>query len=135
MRKYPIQIIGIICWLPSHNPNGQRFKFKPAQNFLAITRFTRNLSGPDLNLSGPGLETLVNYSPYPENQWDCFKVRLYYRNLEGKKDDEIEKLIKYSDILIMEGYKVIAICRNLSVSGPSSGNMDGNWDSDAGRIR
>lgn len=116
MEKYPVQFIGVICWLPPHNPNRQRFL--PSENFVAIARFTSDLSGPVL-------EARVNYSPFPLSQNECFKVRLHYRVLEGK-DAEIKRLARYTEILIMDGHRVIAVCRNISVPD-SQINIDDEW--------
>jgi len=121
MKRYPIQIIGTIYWLPPHKPDKPRFQFSPAKEFRAIGIFTSDLSGLVR-------EALINYSPYPECQSDCFKVRLWYWTLEGKYD-EMKKLSKNSEILIMDGSRVIAVCRNLSVPGPSAGYIDDDWNS------
>ncbi|MBI9047485.1 MAG: hypothetical protein JEZ06_23570 [Anaerolineaceae bacterium] len=117
MKKRNIQIIGTICWLPPHKPNRKRFP--PDFPFLAIGRFTSDLSGDVL-------ETYVNYSPSCENDNSCFKVRLHYRTLEGKKE-ELEKKVKNSEVLIMDAYKVIAVCRNLSIPD-DVGFIDDNWE-------
>jgi hypothetical protein len=116
MGKYPVQFIGVICWLPPHKPDRQRFP--PGEQFTAIARFTSDLSGPVL-------EARVNYSPFPLSQEDCFEVRLHYHTLINK-DDEIKRLARYTEILIMDGHRVIAVCRNISVPN-SPIDIDDDW--------
>lgn len=116
MKHKFAHFIGVICWLPPHRPGKERFL--PGVNFTAIARFTSDLSGPVL-------EADINYSPFPLLDDICFKVRLHYRTLEGK-NDEIKRLARYTEILIMDAHKVIAVCRNLSVPG-SQINMAEEW--------
>jgi hypothetical protein len=116
MQKYPTHFIGIICWLPTHRIGKKRFP--PSLNFTAIARFTSDLSGPTL-------EADINYSPFPVVDDGCFKVRLYYRTLVGK-NDEIKRLARYTEILIMDGHKVIAVCRNISLPD-SPISIDDEW--------
>src|SRR5574340_1818809 len=105
MKPVFAQFTGVICWLPPHRPGKERFF--PGVNFTAIARFTSDLSGHVL-------EADINYSPFPIVNDICFKVRLYYHNLRGQ-DDEINRLSRYTEILIMDAHKVIAVCRNISV--------------------
>ena len=121
MKTHPVHFVGVICWLPPHNPDRQRFQ--PSANFVAIARFTSDLSGPVL-------EAGINYSPFPLQQKECFKVRLHYRTLVGKNLDEIKKLARYTEILIMDGHRVIAVCRNISVPD-SQINLDDEWPAEA----
>jgi len=116
MEKYPTHFIGVICWLPPHKPG--RNRFPPSERFLAIARFTSNLSGPVL-------EAYVNYSPFPLDGNTCFDVRLHYRTLEGNIE-QIRQLAKYTEILIMDSYKVIAVCRNISTPDHTI-SMDDVW--------
>lgn len=116
MNTHPVHFVGVICWLPPHNPDRERFQ--PGETFVAIARFTSNLSGPVL-------EAGVNYSPIPLAQGECFKVRLHYRTLEGKSD-EIKRLARYTEILIMDGHRVIAVCRNISIPD-SKINLEDEW--------
>ncbi len=120
MKEYPVQFVGVICWLPPHNPDRQRFS--PGKSFVAIARFTSDLSGPVL-------EARVNYSPFPLSQNECFKVRLHYRVLKGK-DAEIRRLARNTEVLIMDAYKVIAVCRNISVP-VSQIDVDDEWASES----
>lgn len=105
MENHPVHFIGVICWLPPHKPEKQRFP--PGETFLAIARFTSDFSGPVL-------EARINYSQFPLLQDACYRVRLHYRTLEGKCD-EIKKLARYTEILIMDGHRVIAVCRDISI--------------------
>lgn len=116
MKKYPAQFIGVICWLPPHRPGKERFL--PGVNFTAIARFTSDLSAPVL-------EADINYSPFPLLDDVCFRVRLHYRRLVGK-EDEIKRLARYTEILIMDGHRVIAVCRNISVPD-SQINLEDEW--------
>ena len=119
MMPYIAHFIGVICWLPPHRPEKPRFL--PGVNFTAIARFTSHLEGPVL-------EANINYSPYALQDDVCFKVRLHYHALEGK-EDEMKRLAKYTEILIMDAHKVIAVCRNISI--PSSQvNMTDEWTPD-----
>jgi len=120
MGKYPAQFIGVICWLPPHRPGKQRFQ--AGQAFLAIARFTSDLSGPVL-------EARVNYSPFLLPQESCFRVRLHYRTLVDK-NNEIKRLARYTEILIMDGHRVIAVCRNISVPN-SPLDIDDEWTSES----
>jgi hypothetical protein len=120
MKNYPAHFIGIICWLPLHKI--ERARFSSGQGFVAVARFTSNLSGPVL-------EALVNYSPIPELLNGCYKVRLHFRTLDGK-EDEIRKLAKNTEILIMDAYKVIAVCRNISLPNFPVINMNDEWSSE-----
>lgn len=106
MNTHPVHFVGVICWLPPHNADRRRFQ--PGEPFVAIARFTSNLSGPVL-------EAGINYSPIPSlAQGECFKVRLHYRTLEGKSDEN-KRLARHTEILIMDGHRVVAVCRNISV--------------------
>jgi hypothetical protein len=50
----------------------------------------------------------------------------YLVTLEGR-GDEIPKLAKNTEALIMDAYKVIAVCRNISLPDFLAGNMDEEW--------
>jgi len=119
MEKYPIHIEGIICWLPPHTKG--RSRFSPNKYFVALARFTSNLRGPDR-------EAIVSYSPYlcDEDQKDCFNVRLHFFSLR-KKENEIKKLIKNSELILMDSYIVIAVCRNLILPKANSLFLDDEW--------
>lgn len=118
MKNYPVHLIGLIYWLPPHT--SERLRFPPNQGFVAVSRFTSNLFGP-------ALEALVSYAPFPVLQTECYKVRFHFRTLEGK-EDEITKLTKNTEVLIMDAYKVIAVCRNISLPDLPLSNMNDEWD-------
>jgi hypothetical protein len=116
MKNFPVHLNGIICWLPVHRSG--KIRFAPSQKFLAIGIFTSDFSTPMI-------EVVVNYSPFQESNMECYKVRLFFRTLEGRQN-EIKRLAKNSEILIMDAYKVIAVCRNISI--PDSKQMiDDEW--------
>lgn len=115
-----VHFIGVICWLPPHRPEKPRFR--PGVSFTAIARFTSDLDGPVW-------EANINYSPFPLQNDVCYKVRLHYHALQGK-EDEIKRLARYTEILIMDAHKVIAVCRNISVSS-SQVNMTDEWTPDS----
>jgi hypothetical protein len=116
MKNFPVQFTGTICWLPTHRPG--KIRFPPAYKFLAAAKFTSDFSAPDM-------DAVVSYSPFQESSAECYKVRLYFRLLEGR-EDEIRRLAKNTEILIMDAYKVIAVCRNISLS-ESKQMMDDEW--------
>ncbi len=116
MKNSPVHFTGIICWLPTHRVG--KIRFPPDNKFLAIAKFTSDFSAPDM-------DAVVSYSPFPESNAECYKVRLYFRLLEGR-EDEIKRLGRNSEIMIMDAYKVIAVCRNISI--PTSKQlMDDPW--------
>lgn len=119
MDKRPAQFLGVIYWLIPHKPGKKRFP--PSVNFTAIARFTSNLSGPVL-------EADVNYSPFPIFEDTLFRVRLHFHTLVGK-NDEIKRLARYTEILVMDGHKVIAICRDITLPLESI-YIDDQWNSE-----
>jgi hypothetical protein len=116
MKNYPVHLVGTIYWLPPHKQG--RVKFPPGHKFIAIARFTSDLSGSTL-------EAVVSYSPFQEDDIECYQVRLSYRML-GEHKEELERLAKNTEILIMDAYRVIAVCRDIAI--PQSGLMiDDEW--------
>src|SRR5258707_575970 len=99
MKNYPVHLIGMIFWLPLHTPG--RIRFPPNYKFIAIARFTSDFSAPVV-------EAVVNYSPFQEANIEGYKVRLSFRTL-GEHKNELARLAKNSEILIMNSYKVIAV--------------------------
>ncbi len=116
MKNSPVHFTGIICWLPTHRPG--KIRFPPDYKFLAVAKFTSDFSAPDM-------DAVVSYSPFQESNTECYKVRLYFRLLE-EREDEIRRLARNSEILIMDAYKVIAVCRNITVPEPHQ-MMDDVW--------
>jgi hypothetical protein len=116
-KKFPIHLNGVICWLPPHKPG--RVKFPPNASFRAMAMFTSDLSF--------ATDGVVNYSPFPLNdQVSCFEVRLSFPFL-ANPIDEIRRLSKNSEILIMDAYKVIAVCRNIALPEKPAENVDDEW--------
>lgn len=119
MKTNQAHFVGVICWLPAHKPERQRFQ--AGEIFVAIARFTSDLAGPVREAS-------INYSPISlSTVGECFDVRLHFRTLEGRRD-EIEKLARYTEILIMDGHKVIAVCRNIIIPN-SKIYLEDEWQS------
>src|SRR5690242_16282440 len=116
MKNSPVHFTGIICWLPAHRVGKTRFP--PDYKFLSLAKFTSDFSAPDM-------DAVVSYSPIQESNPECYKVRLYFRLLEGR-EDEIKRLARNSEIIIMDSYKVIAVCRNISIPA-SKQMMDAPW--------
>ena len=109
-------MIGVICWLPPHKPDRKRFP--PAVNFRAFSKFTSKFPAPDV-------DALVNYSPYPiDDQNTCFNVRLHYAFLE---ENEIKRLIKYCEVILMDSYQVIAVCRNIALPDKKNIFLEDEW--------
>lgn len=117
MKNYPVHFTGLIYWLPPHKV--ERIRFPPGQGFVAVARFTSDLSGPVR-------EALVSYSPISVLLHEYYEVRLHFRTLNGH-ENEARKLAKNTEILIMDSYKVIAVCRNLSVPDFGSVYMNDEW--------
>jgi len=115
---YPVHLQGTICWLPPHRPDKKRFA--PGINFRALAGFTGDYSGPYMTV-------LVNYSYAPiGNSLDCNKVRLHFGVLNGN-NDEIKRLSKNCEVLILEAYKVIAVCRDIHAADSGNGTMEAEW--------
>ena len=91
-------------------------RFDPATNFRALARFTSHFS--------LAFTVVVNFSPNLMKDGQCHRVRL---NLAFAKWSDIEKLSHNSEVLIMDSYKVIAVCRNLTVVEPNAGKMGDSW--------
>ena len=118
VKSFPVHVIGDICWLPPHKPNQNRFP--PAINFRALAKFTSNYSAPDMT-------ALVNYSPVEvSDQNKCFKVRLYFSFLEGK-EGTIRQLTRNCEVILLDSYKVIAVCRNISLPDTENIFLEDEW--------
>jgi hypothetical protein len=114
-EEFPIHLIGGICWLPPEKSNQ---KIKPPNTvFRALGKFTSNLI--------ISTTVLVNYSPIALSEsWRCYKVRLNFAFLS---QNEVERLMINTEVLIMDGYKVIAICRNIRRPILENSKMDDEW--------
>lgn len=73
------------------------------------------------------MTALVNYSPYPlDNFANVFEVRLHFAFLEERKA-EIDRLSKECEVLLVDAYMVIAVCRNISVPESPNQYLDDVW--------
>jgi len=111
-NDYSINLIGKICWMPPHRTDKPRFP--PATIIRALAKFTSNFE--------PSYTIIVSYSPVVDQ--DCCDVRLSF---PFGIIEEIKRLANRSELLIMDGYKVIAVCRNLAVP-EKSGQISDSWD-------
>jgi hypothetical protein len=115
IEKYPIQLFGQVFRLPSENSENKRFP--PGKIFRIDARFTSNF--------GAAYIVLFNYSPQLIKDKACYKVRLCFPRWQL---DEVEKLSHNSEVILMDGYKVFAVCRNISVNKDGIGGMEDSWD-------
>ena len=105
MKKMPIHVLADTYWLPPHNPESS--KIPPNTNFRTICFFTSDLS--------QGWTAEINCSKKPGlDQLNFCSIRLFFYALDERRD-EIRRLSQSAEILITEGYKIIGICRNLSI--------------------
>jgi hypothetical protein len=116
MKNFPVHFTGVICWLPTHR--AEKLKFPPNYKFLTMAKFTSDLSAADL-------DAVVSFSPYQTFNTECYNVRLYFNTLEGH-EDELRRLGRNSEIILMDAYKVIAVCRNIAIP-ESQQMMDDPW--------
>jgi hypothetical protein len=116
MTKKSVHVIGVICWLPPHKP--ERPRFPPGESFRALGVFTSDHSS--------AWTLAFNYSPILlEGQHDCYQVRLNFASLDEKRD-EIKRLSKNAEVIIQDGYKVVAVCRNIQMPEIET-FMDSPW--------
>ena len=113
-ENLPIHLMGEIYLLPPYMQ--ERSRLASNTNFRALARFTSDFS--------LAFTIVVNFSPDLMKDRQCHRVRL---NLAFAKWSDIEKLSHNSEVLIMDSYKVIAVCRNLTVVEPNAGKMGDNW--------
>ena len=112
-EEFPIHLVGKIFWLPPHRP--EKLPFPPEVIFRALAKFTSDFT--------PSHTVLVSYSSTMSEQ-GFQDVRL---NITFGKVDDIQELAKNSELLIMDGYKVIAVCRNLTFVARSGNHMGDSW--------
>jgi hypothetical protein len=114
MNNFPVQLIGTIYWLPSHKPG--RIQFPPDTIFRVSVRFTSDFS--------PSFSAVVRYSSK-----SCATggnpVRLSFPFVEGL--NRLTELTRNSEILLIDGYKVIAVCRELKLY-TGNAKMGDAWD-------
>jgi hypothetical protein len=113
-EKSPIHLLGRVYWLPSHHP--ERPSFYPGVNFRAYGKITT-----DFDLS---YTVLINYSPQTDDQ-GFNKVRV---NIPIASQEDISRITRHSEIIILEGPRVVAVCRNLYPPRESDGKMGDRWD-------
>jgi hypothetical protein len=117
-KNFPVHFLGVIHWLPPYKPDRKRFPSKT--NFRALAKFTSDFSMQEMTV-------LVNYSPFPvDNSNNDFDVRLHFDFLEGE-NNEISRLCKKCEVLIMDAYMVIAVCRNISLPKSPNQYLDDVW--------
>jgi hypothetical protein len=116
-KQFPVHLLGVIHWLPPYRSERKRFPAKT--NFRALVKFTSDFSLQEMT-------ALVNYSPYPLDNSNDFEVRLHFAFLEEKKD-EIDRLSKKCEVLLLDAYMVIAVCRNISVPESPNQYLDDVW--------
>ena len=105
MKKMPIHIIADVHWISPHIP--KYFETFSPGNFRIPSFFTSDFS--------IGWTVEVNPSKVSlADQADWYPVRLFFYALDEKRD-EIKRLSKNANLLIMAGYEVIAVCRNLRI--------------------
>jgi len=100
MENFSVQLLGVIHWLPSHKPG--RVQFPPDTPFRISVRFTSDFA--------PIYSAVVIYLLGPDTSGRN-PVRLSFP-FENK--NRIAELARNSEILLMDGYKVIAVCRELT---------------------
>ena len=118
-KKMPVHILADIYWLPTHNP--ERSENFPPNGFRTLSFFTSDFS--------TGWTVHINYSKDSlQGQANCYRVRLFFYFLDEKRD-ELKRLTKNAEVLIMDGFKVIAVCRNLRIPKADI-YMDSLWTND-----
>jgi len=116
MKKMPVHILADVYWLPSHNPDS--FRIPTDSSFRTVSFFTTDFS------SGWTAEITSSKTPLP-NQTGFYPVRLFFYALDEKRN-EIKRLSNKAELLIMAGYEVIAVCRNLRIPETEI-YMDAPW--------
>lgn len=100
MKNMEVYLTGIITWvLTSKSPSP---KFNPNEIFRALAKFSSDWK--------PSLTVVVNYSPYPLLRKNTYQVRLSFPFFDRA---EVVTLSKSSDLIILDSYKVLAICKEL----------------------
>lgn len=103
MANNTVHLIGDIYWMPPHKPEKPRMP--PNESFRALSFFTSDNS--------TGWTVTLNYSPISlEGQESFYKVRLNFAFLDDKRD-KLKRLSKNTEIIIQDGFRVIAVCRNI----------------------
>lgn len=112
-NEFPIHILGKIFWLPPHRPG--KPLFPPETSFRALAKFTSDFS--------PSYTVLASYSSLVSEQ-GFHEVRI---NVTFGKVDDIQRLTKNSELIILDGYKVIAVCRDLNFAAFNGNQIDDPW--------
>jgi hypothetical protein len=113
-ENYPIHLTGSIYWLPSHRPGKPRF---PTETIIrALAKFTADFT--------PSYTVLISYSSTISSQ-GLYEVRLSFPFGDV---DVIRRQFSKSELLIMDAYKVIAVCRDLNDKVRSGAKMDDSWE-------
>lgn len=98
MNTLFVQITAEIVWILDE----YREKFQPGKAFKSYAKFTSNFSS--------SFTAVVSYYGTIDGQLQFHKVRLSF---PFAMDEEIKNLSRNTEILLLDAYKVYAICRNV----------------------
>src|SRR5574340_115935 len=112
-KEFPIHLLGNIFWLPPHRP--EKPLFPPETSFRTLAKFTSDF--------GPSHTALVSYSSII-SEYGFHEVRI---NITFGKIDDIQSLEKNSELILLNGYQVIAVCRDLLLVAFNGNRMDDPW--------
>lgn len=113
MEDLEAHLTGIIYWVSPHKTLGK--KFVPGKSYRALAKLTF-----DWDLS---YTVSFNFAPYPVYTKNSNFVRL---SLPFVEDEKIFAKCKQADVVILDGYSVIAICKELEVA-PLGTHMGDDW--------
>ena len=111
----PTQLFGQVCWLPSHTPGKQ--KFLPKIVYRVGAKFTSNINYD--------FSVLVSYSEFDQEKNGCYPVRLYFPFLDW---GQVEKFSYNAEVLLMDGFMIIGVCRNLIFNTKKNGSLGDTWN-------
>lgn len=112
-EDFPVHIVGRIYWLPPHKLAKPLFTAETVHR--ALGKFTSDFT--------VAYTVLFSYSSSTLEQ-GFHNVRLNFTFCESTL---LHKLVKNSEILIMDGFKVIAVCRNLTIIENPIEKMGDRW--------
>lgn len=112
MEDFTIQLIGEICWFI---PN-EKERFPPGHVFRAFAKFTSDFN--------PSFSVVMNYFPFEQAKNVGYQVRLSF---PFAQEFEIQKLASRTEIIILDGYKVLAICRQIQLIDDNKKKMGDPW--------
>lgn len=109
----PVHLTGKIFWLPPHRPEKPLFSAETI--YRALGKFTADFS--------VSYTVLFSYSSATLAQ-GFHNVRI---NCAFFDSTLLPNLIRNSEILIMDGYRVLAVCRQLTVVAERNQKMGDQW--------